>query len=466
MNATSWLSEEVSGEFTAARLNDPRRTRRLVEIAGRLSRDPTASFPDAFGSSAELEGLYRFLRNEAFGWEDVLRPHVEATGRRAAQVGECLAIHDTTEFVFSGKRAGLGRTSSSAQGFFGHLTLLVGTDPARTPLGVAGLEQYARTGRKGRRSVFERRDEASSEGRRWLRGAERVEKLRSGRFECIHIADREGDTFHFLSGMVDLGARFVIRVSQDRRVVDEDGEFMRLHELVLGLKPKTSYKIELSARAKGVNPKMERSHPSRRQRVATVAIAAIETTVAVPTERRRAPDLQLSVVRVWEEHPPPGEPPVEWILWTTEPVKTVKQMRQVVEYYRARWVIEEYFKALKTGCQFERRQLESFGTLTTALALFAPIAWKLLLARSIARNRPDCSPTAVLSPIQVQYLEKKYGKPLRTARAALLAMAQLGGHLTQNGEPGWLTLGRGYEKLLEGEAFLRVLSQPMTSDQS
>ncbi len=29
-----------------------------------------------------------------------------------------------------------------------------------------------------------------------------------------------------------------------------------------------------------------------------------------------------------------------------------------------------------------------------------------------------------------------------------MAIAQMGGHLKQNGEPGWLTLGRGWFELL------------------
>jgi hypothetical protein len=30
----------------------------------------------------------------------------------------------------------------------------------------------------------------------------------------------------------------------------------------------------------------------------------------------------------------------------------------------------------------------------------------------------------------------------------MLAIAKLGGHLKRNGDPGWITLGRGYERLL------------------
>lgn len=35
-----------------------------------------------------------------------------------------------------------------------------------------------------------------------------------------------------------------------------------------------------------------------------------------------------------------------------------------------------------------------------------------------------------------------------THRQALAAVAQLGGHIRNNGEPGWFVLGRGFDKLL------------------
>ena len=406
------------------------------------------------------------MRNDSFDWTDVLKPHVEATCARAEQLGECLVIHDTTNFIFKGERDGLGPTSSKAQGFIGHLSLLVGTDEARTPLGVGAINQYVRAGRKGRRSVGERLDDKTSEGQRWLAGAAKINELAEDRFECVHVADREGDTFPFLSGMLEFGGRFVIRVAQNRRVRDKDDELTRSHEVVLALKAESSFEIAVSKRGKRLNPTQARSHPSREGRKVTVAIAGTPVCIAVPLARRKAMEIELNLVRVWEEHPDPNEPSVEWILWTTEPIGTVKQLRRVVDIYRARWVIEEFFKALKTGCQFERRQLESFDKLSTALALFAPVAWKLLLARSVVRMAPDRPPDRVISPLHIRYLEGKYGKPIRTARDALYSMAKLGGHLSQNGEPGWLTLGRGYEKLATGEAFYLDMLKLETCDQS
>jgi Transposase DNA-binding/Transposase DDE domain len=467
MIASEWLSSDVATEFVGAKLGDPRREKRLIRISSRVGEDPKLSFPDLFSSSAELEGFYRFLRNESFDWTGVLDPHFAATHRRAAQLGEVLVIHDTTEFTFKGTRHGLGPTSTSAEGFFAHASLVVALDEARTPLGMGALQIYARSTRKGRRLTRERLNDETSEGRRWLKGAAAVEERCAERFSAIHVADREGDSYPFMSGIEKLGGRFVIRVAHDRRVIDKDEEHLRLHEVVAGLKARTSFQIQLSARGNPLNPTAAKVHPKRSKRAAIVCVAAASTTIAVPNAHPKTEaTIPLNIVRLWEPTPPRGEPPVEWMLWTTEPIDTVANLRRIIDIYRSRWVVEEFFKAIKTGCQFEKRQLESVETLSTALAVFIPVAWKLLLARSVAQHNPMWPPTSILSPLQVTYLEQHFGKPITSAAAALAAMAKLGGHLTQNGKPGWQTLARGYEKLAVGEAFYLALKKAETCDQS
>jgi hypothetical protein len=163
-----------------------------------------------------------------------------------------------------------------------------------------------------------------------------------------------------------------------------------------------------------------------------------------------APTCSLNVVYVCEVDPPETESPVEWVLLTSEPIETTEQILQVVDWYRARWVIEELFKALKSGCSVEKRQLQSFHALSNALALLLPIAWRLLLLRHMARDQPTAPATTVLAPDEITVL-RSFGRrklpDLPTARDALLAVAALGGHLKRNGEPGWQTLARGLEKL-------------------
>jgi hypothetical protein len=128
----------------------------------------------------------------------------------------------------------------------------------------------------------------------------------------------------------------------------------------------------------------------------------------------------------------------------------VEQVQAVVTFYRTRWLIEEFFKTIKTGCAFERRQLESYHALLCALGILLPIAWRLLKLRHLERTEPNAPATRVLTPVQVLILRQKARVKLSeqpSIREALLAVAALGGHLKRNGEPGWLVLWRGMAKL-------------------
>ena len=157
------------------------------------------------------------------------------------------------------------------------------------------------------------------------------------------------------------------------------------------------------------------------------------------------------MIHVFEGRPPRGEPAVEWFLLTNLPVDTADALAFAVDCYRGRWTIEEFFKALKTGCQYERRQLESAESLLNALAIFAPIAWRLLLLRHLARSDQRAPATAALTPTQIDVLRAIAKRPMRarpSVRDAMRAVATLGGHIKSNGDPGWLVLGRGMHDLL------------------
>lgn len=168
-------------------------------------------------------------------------------------------------------------------------------------------------------------------------------------------------------------------------------------------------------------------------------------------EQGVAESLRLGIVHVREVDVPEGCDPVDWKLITTEPIDTPEQVALVVDGYRGRWVIEEYFKALKTGCALQRRQLESYEALSMALALLAPVAWRLLCLRTLAEVEPDAPADAVLTSLQLRILRHKARDPFpahATAADAHFAIARLGGFLKHNKRPGWQVLARGFEDLL------------------
>lgn len=469
LNARKWLQQDVGCEFAGAQLGDVRRTGRLQRIARAAARLPERGFPKMVKSDVELEGVYRFLSNEAVESGDVLKPHVVETMKRARQAPTCLIVHDTTEFDFKGDtREGLGFTNSKQRGFYAHFALAVLPGEARLPLGVCGLEHFVRLERKGKtrkpHSYYTAQD-PKRESLRWFRMLDAVEDQRDG-FECIHVMDREGDIFDLMAAAVERNARFIIRGDKERALADNAGY---LQDVLQRLEPRAYRKAEVSARfaTKRHHTIQNRRKITRKARTAKLSIGSATVELRRPkTGHAEVKSLKVNVVYVWEKSPPRGEDPIDWLLVTTEPVATKKQLLAVVDNYRSRWIIEDFFKVLKTGCAFEKRQLESYHALTNALVVFAVIAWRLLLIRALARTDPKSRATSAFNETQLAILRQhlNLSKPLVTTNDALMALARLGGHIRNNGDPGWLTLGRGFEELLILETGFHIAREILLGD--
>lgn len=445
--------EGVEAEFEGAELGDRRRVQRLLALARALDERPDASYPDATVTDAGLEGAYRLLGNEAVTADAILSGHYEQTAERAAQEKYVIAVHDTTNFEFSGEgiREGLGPMRGKGQGFFGHFTLLVAPGELRRPLGVIALQTVVRKPRRGKPKL--QRGEGG-EAIRWQRGVELTEQRLKGHSEVIHVTDREGDSYDLWAAIIANGHRFVIRNRFNRVLAGEEGGHLRdeLEKAVAVVERR----VALSARRKEKLASNQRLHPARAGRLARLALSATTVEVRRPVSAARdTPEtLQLNVVRVLEVGTHGENDPVEWMIATTEPISTVEEIERVVDIYRARWIIEEYFKAIKTGCAYEKRQLESMHTLVNGLAVFVPIAWRLLLLRTLARDATDEPASNALTTTQIAVLRASVKPPLppnASVREAMLAVARLGGHIKNNGEPGWAVLGRGFHKLLARE---------------
>jgi hypothetical protein len=447
----------VIGEFAEVQLGDVRLNRRAQRSAERLIDNPSASFPNAMANDAELEGVYRLSNNDVVDLQGLLAPHIAGTHELAVAAARAVLVaHDTTECHFSELVEGMGFIGTSP-GFLLHTALCISSDERHAPLGVLGMMPIVRP-KPQRVKTRKRSFKLAKESNRWAALVERVEREAAPGAKLIHVMDREADIYDLLAGMTNKGQRFVIRVNQDRRVITDEGEPLgTLWEQLSEFNEVAEREVFLSARDNSRNPRKERVNPSRDARTAVLSVRAGSLRIARPNgargPKKAAASLQVSFVHVTEPYPPEGEAAVEWLLVTSEPVSTPDEARAVIDHYRGRWRIEEYFKALKTGCAYEKRQLESLEALLAVLGLLAPIAWQLLALRTAAHANPTAPATAVLRETQIAVLVKMRGmKPAATLGEALLVIAKLGGHLKRNGPPGWITLGRGFEKLATYEA--------------
>ena len=439
----------VSEEFEDAELGDDRLGSRLLRIAQALAMRPELGFPRAMRSEAELEGLYRFINNPRFAADEIVAPHIDRTFGRANEAGEVIAIHDSSFFQSAKKsprqQAGI-RSIVGARGFMAHVALLAKVDG--TPLGLGYLETLVRTGARARKPKQTTKGEEKMTAR-WLRSVAAVDE----HARAIHVIDAEGDFFALLEAIAAAGSRFVIRAAHLQRIVETAGERGSLESVIANLKPVVSRTIALGERRyveRLRGPRSRKSHPQRDARQARVSISAMPIDLKLRTPANSAA-LSVNVVRVWEPKPPAGQDPIEWVLLTNEDVGEPAALERVVDLYRKRWLVEEYFKALKTGCSLEKRQVESFAALKKVLALLAPIACRLLLLRALHRQAADAPPSAGFDEVDLTLIVQAQRQPTpwpKTLEEAYLLLARLGGHIRNNGPPGWMTLAAGYETLL------------------
>jgi hypothetical protein len=460
--------EDIQKEFEGVDLGDARRDARLLSVASRVAASPGTSFPKLVRSIAEREGLYRLLNNDNVKWQAILEPHIKASVERAVSQGMTRVVHDTTDFLFSGDRDDMPSALGDTKGFFGHYALAVSGGDDRTPLGVVGMHPLKRTSPEEknlneRKRKLRAKPRTEKESHRW----ESLATETSARFasnDVIHVMDQEADDYVMMASLVEAGLRFVVR-GTSKRLLQREGESVGA-QLVQA--PSVVFRtVPLSKREASRSPKHRKAHPPRAEREAELHIRWTTVEITKPSHAASStPKLPVHVVEVFEPAPPESETAISWTLFTTENVVDTESATRVVDHYRARWRIEEYFRALKQGCAVQKRQLESYDAMLNALAIFAPIAWRLLLLRSLGQQETQRPANDLFDDDEVEVLaallKDKKCRPLPrnpTVRDMMLSIAEYGGHIRNNGEPGWITLGRGFEDLVQAVDIWRLATK-------
>ena len=300
------------------------------------------------------------------------------------------------------------------------------------------------------------------ESAKWLRGiAASRQALDTNlpseqRPRLIHVFDREGDIHEVFDMVTAGGDGAVIRSGQDRRasslarrVMTQDGRSALTHEAVAA-----------APRLGTVVLDVPRKH-GQPQRQATVEVRACLVTLTPPLPHRSQAkprrSLALHIVLVTEINAPPGlKEPLRWVLWTTEPVATLADAIEIVRIYKLRWKIEDFHLVLKSGCRIEDLQFETAQRLAKVLALYAPVAVRILQLRDWSRLQPDAPCTIILTDEQWRalwtYIHRKRplsSTPPPSIKQATLWIGRLGGHLGRKSDamPGVRTLWRGWRDL-------------------
>jgi len=156
----------------------------------------------------------------------------------------------------------------------------------------------------------------------------------------------------------------------------------------------------------------------------------------------------VNVVRVDEVGE--NDDPIQWVLITTESVEKFEETLTLIDYYGLRWRIEDWHKVLKSGCNIEERQLQTWERMEVLLSMYSVIAWKVLELRELARGDSSVSPTVLLSEAERTILETKFPELSgQDGKSYAVSVAKLGGYLDRGSDPppGWETMWKGLQKL-------------------
>lgn len=369
---------------------------------------------------------------------------------------DVLAIQDTSEIALGGlklRAKGFGPVGKGGAvgGVLLHPVLAVDAGSGA----LLGLVDVAVWNRDTGKMVEDRARRASAdrESQRWRTGAQRAGEVLASAARITAVSDRESDIYEDFACR-PANVHLLVRARHDR-ILDRESSAApgRLFGYLDSLPETMRITVDIPAA------------PGRAARKAVLALRFGPVTVRAPTRGMPAHDLKalpasllLHGVDIREADAPGGIEPIHWRLLTSHTISSAGQARMMLDFYRRRWIVEEYFRTLKTaGFQIEDADIGDPRAMMnfTALAAIAAVTVTQLLR---ARDNPEGQGLgdafdAHDQPL-LEAINASYEGPRPTARLtnphqrgtlafATWVIARLGGWTVYYGKPGPNVLSRG-----------------------
>jgi hypothetical protein len=403
----------------------------------------------AHGQRAEEVGFGRFLDNPRVTVERLIDGWSDQTGAAAAG-RHVLAIQDTSEINFHttpGRRRGLGKIGKGVgRGLLLHAMVAVDANSGSC-LGLVAGRIWTRRGRI--RVAHEKRRSENKESHRWTATAERAKTVLASATMVTVMGDRESDIFATWATVPEATVHLITRSMHDRRLANGDGLYAMAERFAFT----TTRLVAL--------PERELKRSARLAKL-TVRFGQVQLARPCSTPDRDLPkSVPLTFVEVIERDPPRGAEPVHWRLLTTHEVTDADAAWQIVDWYKMRWTIEQFWRLLKQqGLRLEDSQIETADRLLKLAAIAAKaavITLQLLQARDAPVSEPasiafTTDEIAVLERLNSQLEGKtslqKNPNPKATLRWAAWIIAKLGGWdgYPSSKPPGPITFKNGLQQ--------------------
>ena len=392
----------------------------------------------------------RFLRNGAVTAEEIAAHAAERTAE-CVRGRDVVVAQDTSELSLGGRRAkanGYGPIGKGGalRGLLLHAALAVDAGTG----GVIGLVDAKVWNRTGGQAPHRRsRQTQQKESQRWLDSTRRAAEVLTEAASVTVVSDRESDIYaHFVFRPTT--TQLIVRACQNRRI--ETGEEEQQIDLLFSHIDSLPEDGRLSVNIPAA--------PGRKARSSELAVRFSAVPLCKPLHG--AADLPatvtLTMVDVRETSTPEGGKPIHWRLLTTHPVTDIAQARRIVELYRMRWVVEEYFHTQKTGgFDIEAADIgdpEVMIRFAAAVAVAAVSVMQLVKARDGTTGQTllevfDPADQSIIEAVSAKLEGKterqKNAYPKGSLAFAAWVIARLGGWDGYYGKPGPKTMRLGLE---------------------
>jgi len=393
--------------------------------------------------------FHRFIANPKVTVARLISGWSEPTSA-AVSGRHVLAIQDTSEINFRttrGRTRGLGEIGKGVgRGVLLHAMVAVDA-VSEACLGLVAGDVWTRAGRVT--VPHKQRPLDQKESRRWVETAIVGKSVLAGAATVTLVADREADMYPLWAVAPELGVHILGRAHYDRSLVD-GGTLATIAQNWPLAGPRT---ITL------------REREDRTEREAQLQLRFGSVTIARPQDADpRMPErLTLTLIDVVEPNPPDGAAPVDWRLLTTHGATDAVAAWRIVDWYRARWIIEQLFRLLKKqGLRLEDSQIETADRLTKLVAIatrVAVITLQLLQARDGRTTEPASlsftdDQLSTLDALDTRYTGKtslqRNPHPHRSLAWAAWLIARLGGWdgYPSSRPPGPITFKNGIDTFL------------------
>lgn len=453
LESASSFIPNYTGKF-----GDKRLEKRAKSLWDTLAENPGSTIRRLANNRAEQKAYYRFLNNDSVQ-EDAL---IEECCERVSPLSRgrnLLCIQDTCEINLSNQNgrikpnSGLGASdkSDTAHCFKLHPGLVLDANTFN-PLGFSHIKVFHRPEDRADRYTrnYKKQPISEKESYKWIGVAQKSKETLKDAQSITFIEDREGDIYEQFGMVPDQKTHLLIRCRTTRNLANGKSLYQHVDAQPIA----GTYKIEL--------PTDKRKNQYKREAQIALRFSKCQIMCPANLKSKEYPStISLTCISVKEVGQ--TKHPINWKLLTTHHIQTYQDALLMVEWYSARWYIEQLFRILKKqGFGIEETQLESGWSIRKLVLMQMSVMLKIL-QMNIAYSQPEQGQPIeeVFSYQQIEalklmntklqgntYKQQNHNNPKYTKWAAWV-VGRLGGWKGYDslGPPGVIVLKRGLDRL-------------------